>query len=145
MRILLGKNFITFYIIHMKLIKNIPVYLLTLIYLVFGANYFLHFLTMPPMAGNAGNFVGVLFSTNFLLVVKILEISLSLLILVPKTRALGLVLIAPISINILLFELLIAHQPGIGILMVLLNAIAISQYKNKYLGMVNNRLVLGKA
>ncbi|MES2003824.1 MAG: DoxX protein [Bacteroidota bacterium] len=129
----------------MKLIKNIPVYLLTLIYLVFGANYFLHFLTMPPMAGNAGNFVGVLFSTNFLLVVKILEISLSLLILVPKTRALGLVLIAPISINILLFELLIAHQPGIGILMVLLNAIAISQYKNKYLGMVNNRLVLGKA
>ena len=129
----------------MKLIKNIPVYVLALIYLVFGANYFLHFLTMPPMAGNAGNFVGVLFSTNFLLVVKILEISLSLLILVPKTRALGLVLIAPITINILLFELLIAHQPGIGILMVALNGFAIAQHADKYLGMVKTRWVPAKA
>ncbi len=128
---------------HMKLIKSIPVYLLALIYLIFGANYFLQFLTMPPMIGNAGNFVGVLFSTNFLLVVKILEISIALLMLVPKTRALGLILIAPITINIVLFELLIAQQPGIGILMLVLNAVAIIQNKDKYLGMVQNRLVLG--
>ncbi len=123
----------------MKLIKQIPVYLLVLIYLVFGSNYFLHFISMPPMAGNAGSFVGVLYSTNFLLVVKILEIALSLMILVPKTRALGLVLIAPISVNIFLFELLIAHQPGMGSLLVLLNAIAIIQYKSQYLSMVKNK------
>lgn len=120
----------------MKIIKNIPVYLLALIYLVFGANYFLHFLAMPPMAGDAGNYVGVLYTTNFLLVVKILEVSLGLLLLLPKTRALALLLIAPISINILLFELLIAHQPGIGILVVVLNLLAIIQNKERYLGII---------
>ena len=120
----------------MKIIKNIPVYLLALIYLVFGANYFLHFLAMPPMAGDAGNYVGVLYATNFLLVVKIMEVGLGLLLLLPKTRALALLLIAPISINILLFELLIAHQPGIGILVVVLNLLAIIQNKERYLGII---------
>ena len=123
----------------MKFIKHTPVYLLALIYLVFGANFFLHFIAMPPMAGNAGSFVGVLFTTNFLLVVKILEVVLAVLLLVPKTRALALLLIAPISINILLFELLIAHQPGIGILLVILNGLAIFQHKEKYISIVGYR------
>ena len=96
------------------------------------------------MAGNAGNFVGVLFTTNFLLVVKVLEIGLALLLLLPKTRALALLLIAPITINILLFELLIAHQPGIGVLMILLNGIAIIQNKEKYAGIVRERVALSK-
>lgn len=123
----------------MKLIKNTPVYLLALIYLVFGSNYFFHFINMPPMTGNAGNFVGILFSSNFLLVVKLLEISLAVLMLVPKTRALGLVLIAPITVNILLFELLIVKQPGLAVLMILLNGVAIAQRKEQYIGMIGNK------
>lgn len=121
---------------YMKFIKQIPVYLLALIYLVFGANFFLHFITLPQMDGNAGNFVGLLFTTDYLLVVKILEVTLAVLMIVPKTRALALLLIAPISVNILLFELLIAHQPGIGILLVILNGLAIFLNKEKYLGIV---------
>ena len=124
----------------MKILKTLPVYLLALIYLVFGSNYFFHFLAMPPMAGNAGAFAGLLFTTKFLLVVKILEVSLALLMLVPATRALALLLIAPITVNILLFELLIAQQPGIGILMVILNGLAIYQLKNKYISIVNSSL-----
>ena len=124
----------------MKIIKSLPVYLLALIYLVFGSNYFFHFLAMPPMAGNAGAFAGLLFTTKFLLVVKILEVSLALLMLVPATRALALLLIAPITVNILLFELLIAQQPGIGVLMVILNGLAIYQLKNKYISIVKNGL-----
>jgi putative oxidoreductase len=122
----------------MKLIKNIPVYLLALIYLVFGANYFLHFIGMPPMGGDAGAFAGLLFTTKFLLVVKILEVGLGVLLILPKTRALALLLIAPITINILLFELLIAHQPGIGILLLLLNGLAIIQNKEKYFSIVRD-------
>lgn len=124
----------------MKIIKNLPVYLLALIYLVFGSNYFFHFLAMPPMAGNAGAFAGLLFTTKFLLVVKVLEVSLALLMLVPATRALALLLIAPVTVNILLFELLIAQQPGIGVLMVILNGLAIYQLKNKYISIVKNEL-----
>lgn len=126
----------------MKIIKSLPVYLLALIYLVFGSNYFFHFITMPPMAGNAGTFAGILFTTKFLLVVKTLEVSLALLLLVPKTRALALLLIAPITVNILLFELLIAQQPGIGILMVILNGLAIYQLKEKYLSIVKTKLTI---
>jgi hypothetical protein len=126
----------------MKIIKNLPVYLLALIYLVFGSNYFFHFLTMPPMAGNAGAFAGLLFTTKFLLVVKVLELSLALLMLVPATRALALLLIAPVTVNILLFELLIAQQPGIGILMVILNGLAIYQLKDKYIGIVKSQLTI---
>lgn len=128
--------------LHMKTIQKLPVYLLALIYLIFGSNYFFHFITMPPMAGNAGTFAGVLFTTRFLLVVKILELTLALGMLVPKTRALALILIAPITVNILLFELLIAQQPGIGILMVILNGLAIYQLKDKYLGIVKDRLAI---
>ena len=126
----------------MKIIKFLPVYLLALIYLVFGSNYFFHFITMPAMAGNAGTFAGVLFTTKFLLVVKTLEVSLALLMLVPKTRALALLLIAPITVNILLFELLIAQQPGIGILMVILNGLAIYQLKDKYISIVKTKLTI---
>lgn len=128
--------------LHMKTIQKLPVYLLALIYLIFGSNYFFHFITMPPMAGNAGTFAGVLFTTRFLLVVKVLELTLALGMLVPKTRALALILIAPITVNILLFELLIAQQPGIGILMVILNGLAIYQLKGKYLGIVKDRLAI---
>lgn len=116
----------------MKQLINIPVYLLSLIYVVFGANYFLHFLTMPPMGGDAGAFAGLLYTTGFLAVVKVLELVLAVLLIVPATRALAALLIAPISINILLFELLIAHQPGIGILLVILNILIIYTNRNKY-------------
>lgn len=120
----------------MQLVKNLPTYLLALVYLVFGSNYFLHFIAMPPMDGNAGTFTGVLYMTGFLAFVKVLEVALGLLLLLPATRKLALVLIAPISLNILLFELFIAHQPGIGILLVLLNAVAIYQHRKNYLPIV---------
>ena len=120
----------------MKHVKNIPAYLLALIYVVFGSNYFFHFIPMPPMVGNAGAFAGLLYSTGFLAFVKVLEISFSLLLLVPKTRALAYLLIAPISVNILLFEVYMAHQPGIGVFLVVLNAIGIMVNKDKYLSII---------
>ena len=120
----------------MQFVKNLPTYLLALVYLVFGANYFLHFIPMPPTDGNAGAFTGLLYSTGFLAFVKVLEVLLGALLLLPATRKLALVLIAPISVNILLFELFIAHQPGIGILLVLLNGFAIYQYRRNYMPIV---------
>ena len=117
---------------------NVPAYVLSLIYLVFGSNYFFHFLAMPPMGGDAGAFTGLLYTTGFLAVVKTLEVVLAVLLIVPATRALAGLLIAPISINILLFELLIAHQPGIGILLVLLNTAIIYTNREKYFSIVSN-------
>ena len=81
--------------------------------------------------------MNVIYKTDFLRVVKTLEVVLAILLIVKPTRALALLLIAPISVNILLYEVLIAHQPGIGIILVVLNAISIYVLKEKYLGIVS--------
>ncbi len=76
----------------MKLINLIPTYLLALIFLVFGSNYFFHFIPMPPMSGDAGTFTGVLYTTGFLTVLKIFELTFGVLLLINKTKALGILL-----------------------------------------------------
>ncbi len=118
------------------MIKQIPSYLLAVVYLVFGLNYFFHFIPMPPMSGDAGTFTGLLYTSKYLLVVKLIEVISAILLLVPATRALGLLLIAPVTVNILLFELFIAHQPGIGVILLLVNTLAIGLNKDSYLGIV---------
>ena len=120
----------------MNIVKQIPAYLLALVFIVFGANFFLHFLPMPPMGGDAGAFAGLLYKSGYLLIVKILEVVIGILLLVPITRALALLLIAPIAINILLFEVCLSHQPGIGVVLVIVNAIGIILNKEKYLGII---------
>ncbi len=121
----------------MNIVKQVPSYLLGLVFVVFGSNYFLNFIPQPPMpAGDVATYTGVLYSTKYLLVVKVLEIIIGILIFIKPTRALGLLLIAPIVVNILLFELLIAHQPGIGVLLFLLNGFAIYQHRAKYWSIV---------
>ena len=53
------------------------------------------------------------------------------------TKALAVLLIAPITVNILLYEIIISQQPGIDILLVLLNAWVINSNKIKYYRMVS--------
>jgi putative oxidoreductase len=121
----------------MNIIKQIPSYLLGLVFVVFGLNYFFHFIPQPPPpAGDVATYTGVLFSTKYLLVVKVLEIAIGILLLIKPTRALALLLIAPIVVNILLFELLIAHKPDIGVVLMLLTAFAIYQHREKYWGII---------
>ena len=121
----------------MKYVNLIPTYLLALVFVVFGSNFFLHFIPMPPSEpGNAGTFAGILYSTGFLTVVKVMEIVFGIMLFINKTKPLALLLIAPIVVNILLFELLIANKPGIGVLIFVLNAFAIYQNRKYYLPIV---------
>ena len=121
----------------MKIIQQIPTYLLALVFLVFGSNFFLHFLPMPPNAGgNAAAFGGLLYTTGYMTFIKVLELSFAILLLIPKTRALALLLIAPICVNILLFEIFMVGQIGLGALLMVLNAFAIYQHREKYWGII---------
>lgn len=120
----------------MKYLNQIIATLFSLPFLVFGANYFFHFIPMPPASGDVGAYMGILFSTKYLLVVKIMELLFSLMILFNFKRAFALVLIAPIVVNIVLFELLIAHQPGIGIVLLIINLFLLYRYKDKYLPII---------
>lgn len=122
----------------MRILKIIAVYLLALPYLVFALNYFFNFLPMPPMGEQAGTFIGILISSGFFLFLKIIELILSLFLIVNFRRTLAIVLLAPISLNIFLFDILIAGVPGLGILMVTLNLFLLIVNYPKYKGFVTD-------
>jgi putative oxidoreductase len=121
----------------MKIATLIINILVGLVFVVFGLNGFLHFIPMPPMTGDPATFIGVIASTGFLQVVKILEIIIGACILIGFQRPLMYVLLMPIVISILLFELLIAKQPGIGVLLFALNAYLLYTNRERYMPMIN--------
>jgi uncharacterized membrane protein YphA (DoxX/SURF4 family) len=83
--------------------------LLGLIFFVFGMNFFLHFIPQPPMPPAAGAFAGAIFSTGYLFVlVKVVEVSCGLLLLVGRFVPLALALLAPIVVNIVFFHAFLA-------------------------------------
>jgi putative oxidoreductase len=92
----------------MRIASLIARYLLGLIFLVFGLNGFLHFLPSPPPPGIAGQFVGALFVSHFLVVVFLLELIPAILLLINRYVPLALVLLGPVIVNIFLFHALMA-------------------------------------
>lgn len=83
--------------------------LLGLIFVVFGLNFWLKFIPLPKSDGQAGAFLGILFTSGYLAVVKALEILGGLLVWSGRFTALGLVILIPIIINILLHDYYLAH------------------------------------
>jgi putative oxidoreductase len=121
----------------MKVASQIPSILLAIVFIVFGLNFFMNFIPMPPLEGLNKKFFEVMaMESSWMMIVKVLEVVIGLMLLVPKTRALGLLLIAPIAVNILIYEVVIAHQPGIGVLLVVLVAVGIYFNREKYLSIV---------
>ncbi|MGA1539579.1 MAG: hypothetical protein ACO39C_04070 [Chthoniobacterales bacterium] len=86
--------------------------LLGLIFLIFSLNYWLQFLPIPgqPEGSHGANFMGAIFATKFLTVVKILELIAAALLLSGRYVNLALTLLGPVIVNIVLFHLLVA--PG---------------------------------
>ena len=74
-------------------------------FIVFGLNFFLQFMTIegPAEGSNAAAFVGVLYSTGYLGFVKFLDVIGGILVIIPKTRNLGLLILGPIIINIIAY------------------------------------------
>ncbi|MCK6511783.1 DoxX family protein [Myxococcota bacterium] len=80
-----------------------------LIWVVFGLNGFLHFIPMPPLPSKAGAFMGALAATGYMFpLIKGTEILGGLLLLSGRFTPIGLVLLAPVAVNILAFHLFLA-------------------------------------
>ena len=95
--------------------------ILGIILVVFGSNNFLHFLPLNP--GSAlGN------AEYILPVVGVLEVFIGVMLLLKKWVAFVLILLAPISINILLFHLFL-DIPGASIAFLVAILIGILIYK----------------
>ncbi len=96
----------------MKIVALILRFLLGLMFVVFGANAFLHFMPMPPMEGPADAFIGAMNSTGYLQAVAALQILGGLLLLIGFVP-LGLVTLGPIIVNIVFFHVFMERE-GLG-------------------------------
>ncbi|TBX71050.1 DoxX protein [Flavobacterium silvisoli] len=107
---------------------------LGLVLIVFGANKFLHFIPAEPLTGAAGEFMNSLGATGYIFpVVGVFEVIIGVLLVFRKWVAFALILLAPISINILLFHLFL-DIPGLGValLVVVFNTILIYKHWQQY-------------
>ena len=83
--------------------------LLGLVLLVFGFNKFFNFMPMPPMEGPPGDFMAALNNTGYMFpLIALTEVAAGALLLVNKFKGLALILISIISVNIVLFHLVLA-------------------------------------
>jgi len=102
----------------MRIVILVARLLLGLIFVVFGLNGFLNFLSMGPMpAGLAGQFIGALFLSHYFWVVAALQIVGGVLLLLNRFVPLALVLLGPIIVNILLYHLFL-NPAGIALALV---------------------------
>jgi putative oxidoreductase len=92
----------------MKIATLIARILLGVLFLVFGLNGFLHFIPLPLPSGLAGQYMGALFVSHYLVVVFLLQVIGAALLLANRFVPLALVLLGPIVVNILLFHSLMA-------------------------------------
>jgi hypothetical protein len=103
---------------------------------VFGANMIHHFLPLDQPDGNtaAGQFMNSLGATGYIFpIVGVLEVLIGIMLLLKKWIAFALILLAPISINILLFHLFL-EIPGLSIALVIVvfNSILIYKHWSQY-------------
>jgi hypothetical protein len=66
----------------------------------------------------------------------VLEIVLGVSLLIPRFKKLSLIMLTPIVINILLFELLIVGSPGIGLLLVALTCFSFYSDRKEYIKLI---------
>src|SRR5258706_5354280 len=94
----------------MKILTLIARLLLGLIFVVFGLNGFLNFLSMGPMpTGLAGQFIGALALSHYYWVVAGLQVIGGMLLLVNRFVPLALVLLGPVIVNILCYHVFLSH------------------------------------
>lgn len=97
----------------MKHLPSIAGALLGLLFIVFGLNFFLHFIPMPadPSPADAPHklFMGALFPTGYLAFVKVLEILGGVLVAMPRTRMAGLLVLGPVIVNIFAFHIFLLN------------------------------------
>jgi uncharacterized membrane protein YphA (DoxX/SURF4 family) len=122
----------------MKIVVLIARILLGLIFVVFGLNGFLQFIPPQPIPPQAGQFAGLLFTTHYYIVIFALQFIGGVLLLVGRYIALGLVILAPIIVNILLFHIHMAPSAiGPGLLVTVLWFVVFSVHRESFRGILS--------
>ena len=122
----------------MKIATLIARVLLGLIFVVFGSNAFFHFIPMPPIPQNlAGDFIKVFFASGYVYVIGGLQVFGGLLLLIGRFVPLGLTILGAITVNILLFHILMAPEgfPP-AIVVTVLELFLLWRYRQSFAGLM---------
>src|ERR1700730_1380154 len=125
----------------MKITALIARYLLGLIFLVFGLNGFLHFIRSALPSGTAGQFVGAVVTSNYLVGVFLLQLVSAILLLVNRHVPPALTLLAPIIVNILMFHILMAPSGlALAIVVTVLWVVVFLSVRSAFAGLFQQRV-----
>jgi uncharacterized membrane protein YphA (DoxX/SURF4 family) len=122
----------------MKIATLIARILLGLVFVVFGANFFLHFIPQPPPPpGLAGDYVKVFAASGYMYVVGALQLLSGLLLLIGRFVPLALTVLAAMIFNILVFHILMAPEGlPIAIVVAVLDVFLIWSYRDRFAGIL---------
>jgi hypothetical protein len=127
----------------MKVLAIICRVLLGLIFVIFGANGLHQFIPgpMPGPGTPVGDFFTVMHNSGWMSAVAAFQVIGGLLVLVPGTVPLGLVVLAPIIVNIFLFHILLAggHGLGPGLAVLVLELLLIYLYRSAFTGILTTK------
>jgi uncharacterized membrane protein YphA (DoxX/SURF4 family) len=118
----------------MKIVTLIARILFGAAFVIFGLNFFFHYLPMPPMQGAPLDFMmGVSKASYFMPLLGATQALCGLLILIDKWQALATIMIFPVVLNIVLFHASIEPK-GLPMALVFLamNLILANANKEKY-------------
>lgn len=104
------------------------------IFVVFGLNGFFHFIPTPEASEPMTAFMTALGETGyFMIVVKLVEVASGLMILTGRFLPLGLILLAPVSVNILLVHVFL-DQTGLpmAVVIIVLQLFLAWAYRDSY-------------
>ncbi len=119
--------------------------LLGFIYLVFGLDYFLHFIPYQPMhTGNAASFKeGLKASGYFYPMIKSIQILGGISLLINRYAPFSAVVLFPISLNVLLFHTILVPSGWLmGVFLIVPNLFLGYVYRRYYNGMFIKKPVL---
>ncbi len=129
----------------MRLVVPIARTLFGLLFVVFGLNFFFNFMPLPPMEGAPAAFMGALFATGYMFpMIKVTEIVAGLMLLSGRFVPLGLVLLAPVLVNIAAFHVFLTPgEVGMSAVLVAIEAFLAWSYRDSFRGVLNPTAVPG--
>jgi len=128
----------------MKTMFHISRLLLGLIFTVFGLNGFLHFIHMPLPTGVAGQFLGAMFVSHYLVAVFGVQLAGGVLLLVNRYVAIAMTILGPVIVNIVLFHALM--EPSglpLALVTVVLWSLVFVSIRTAFAGIFAARTVMG--